>query len=387
MSSGTIGRLIAADEGFTHQIVDTFSTVLQSDYAWTEKVWGTLGAKDGSLQISFGFGKYTNRNVVDGYAGVSRNLEQWTVRASRELTSDMDSINVGPIKYEIVDPLHVIRVRLEKNDIHNISFDVTLTGALPCQLEEREDRRVLSGIRHSANQIRYHQMGTASGWVEVDGKRTEIKPDEWFMVRDRSWGVRPAVGNPLTDLQEENPDGDASSDILALWNPMLLEDKNGQLSGFFQYYLQYRSPQFKLEKLQGNKERNDATPIEITSLKPHLIFNPDNLRLLHGHYDNVFSDGSKSKLQFKKMGDTGFHLGAGLYLGFDGKNFGSWRGHLHVEGEYFKDCSTIENSQRLNQFRDCLVEVWDDEAGLKGWGILQSFIRGNWPEFNLTAKN
>lgn len=383
MNSGTIGGLIAADEGFTHQIVDTFSTVLQSDYSWTEKVCGTLGAKDGSLQISFGFGKYTNRNVVDAYAGISRNLEQWTIRASRSLNSDVDTINVGPIKYEIIEPLNSIRVTLEKNSVHNISFDVTLTGVLPCQLEEREDRRVLSGVRHSANQIRYHQIGLASGWVEIDHQRTEINPDDWFMVRDHSWGIRPGVGNPMTDLEEENPDGNASVDILALWNPMLLVNRDGEYSGLFQYYLQYRSPQFKLEKLQGNKEFQNLPAVQISSMKPHLKFNPHNFRLLNGHFEIDFTDGSTSKLNFKKISDTGFHLGAGLYLGFDGKHHGSWRGPLHIEGEYFEDCSTKENAQRLNQFRDCLIEVWDEASGLKGWGICQSFIKGNWPEFDI----
>ena len=38
MSSGTIGPLLDADEFFNHQIVDTFATVSQSDYSWTEKV-------------------------------------------------------------------------------------------------------------------------------------------------------------------------------------------------------------------------------------------------------------------------------------------------------------------------------------------------------------
>ena len=57
-------------------------------------------AIDGSLQIGFGFGKYTNRNVIDAYAGISRGAEQWVVRASRSLDSDPDSVNVGPIHYE-----------------------------------------------------------------------------------------------------------------------------------------------------------------------------------------------------------------------------------------------------------------------------------------------
>ncbi|MDT5314340.1 MAG: hypothetical protein QOE74_3360, partial [Mycobacterium sp.] len=29
----------------------------------------TAYARDGSLQLAFGLGKYTNRGVIDGYAG------------------------------------------------------------------------------------------------------------------------------------------------------------------------------------------------------------------------------------------------------------------------------------------------------------------------------
>lgn len=76
---GSIGPLLAADEQFNHQVVETFATVAQSDFAWAEKVCGMAASRDGSVQI----GKYTNRNVVDAYAGVSRGVEQWVVRASR----------------------------------------------------------------------------------------------------------------------------------------------------------------------------------------------------------------------------------------------------------------------------------------------------------------
>ena len=76
--------LVAADETFNHQIVDTFATVGQADRSWTEKLWAAASACDGSLQVDFGMGKYTNRGVLDAYAGVSRGREQWTVRASRQ---------------------------------------------------------------------------------------------------------------------------------------------------------------------------------------------------------------------------------------------------------------------------------------------------------------
>ena len=90
MANNPIGPLGPADEGFNHQIPDTFSTVGPSDPSWTEKVCAMAAKRDGSLQLGFGLGKYTNRNVLDGYAGVSRGVEQMTVRGSRRLFPDPD---------------------------------------------------------------------------------------------------------------------------------------------------------------------------------------------------------------------------------------------------------------------------------------------------------
>ena len=61
---------------------------------WTEKVWAIAHARDGSLQVVFGIGKYTNRRVFDGAGGVARGTEQWTVRGSRRLAADPGG-NVG----------------------------------------------------------------------------------------------------------------------------------------------------------------------------------------------------------------------------------------------------------------------------------------------------
>jgi hypothetical protein len=82
-----IGPLLGADEGLNHQIVDTFATLSQTDMAWTEKIWASIAKTDGSLQLDFGLGKYQNRGIIDGFGGVSRGREQWTVRGSRELAS------------------------------------------------------------------------------------------------------------------------------------------------------------------------------------------------------------------------------------------------------------------------------------------------------------
>lgn len=380
--TGTVGPLIAADEYFNHQIVDTHATVLQSDYSWTEKVCGMVCAKDGSLSIGFGFGKYVNRNVVDGYGGVSRDVEQWTIRASRALDSDPDSIDVGPLHYEVMEPLRRVRVALEKSDIQPIAFDLILEGIVPCVTEEREDRRTATGYRHSADQIRYHQIGTATGWIEVDSHRIDVSPDTWIMTRDHSWGIRPGVGVPPTDLQPDPMDAHPPR-ILAVWNPIYMQPIEGDAYAFMQYYLLYEGEGWRHELVQGGFEFQDGRRDRVRRIDPKIRFDPRNKRFLGGEFRLTMTDGSNRTLLARAMGQTGFHLGAGLYHGFDGKYLGQWRGPMAVEGDYFQDCSTPESAARLNQFRDCLIEVHDSETGAVGWGNCQTYVHGNWPDLGL----
>lgn len=379
---GSIGPLLHADEYFNHQIVETHASVLQTDYNWAEKVCGMAAARDGSLQIDFGLGRYVNRNVADAYAGVSRGVEQWNVRASRELSGDPNGIGAGPVSYEIIEPLKKIRVSLRRNDVQPIAFDLVLEGIVPCFVEEREDRRTLTGYRRTADQIRYHQTGTAQGWVEVDGKLTEVTPDTWIMTRDHSWGVRPSVGRPPSDIAPEPMDS-ASSKILAVWNPIFFQRPDGSTYAFHQYSLIYSGPGFRHELVQGRFEYADGREELLVGATPRIRFDPTNKRLLGGEFHLTLAGGGRRILKAEVIGDTGFHLGGGLYHGFDGKHHGEWRGKLHVEGEYFPDCSTPEAAERLNQFRDCLIRVVDQETGATGWGNCQTWVSGSWPDLGL----
>ena len=144
--------LVAADESFDHPTSD--------DPAWTEKVCAMAALRDGSIQAAFGMGKYANRNVLDAYAGVSRGKEQWTVRASRHLGSDLTA---GPITYEVLEPLQAVRFALAENDVVPIAFEWIFRGAVPCAREDASSFE--KGL------VRYHQIGTAEGWIALDGVR------------------------------------------------------------------------------------------------------------------------------------------------------------------------------------------------------------------------
>ncbi len=380
--SGSIAPLLASDESFNHQIVDTFACVGQTDPSWAEKVCGMACARDGSLQVGFGFGKYINRNVMDAYGGVSRGVEQTTVRASRARAPVVDSTSVGPLHNEVVEALPKVRVRLEKTETQPIAFELLFDGIVPPTVEEREDRRILAGSRHTADQIRYHQIGTAEGWVEIDGQRHEMDPASWISTRDHSWGIRQEVGAPLVDLQ---PDELAvSPSALAIWNPIFFENPDGTHYAMHHYYLRVEFPGgFVHEKFQGGIEHLDGRRSLFRSLTPEISFHPENRRFQGGTFRFEKADGAKFEVPVEVVSETGFHLGTGLYHGFDGKHHGAWQGKLHVEGERIADCSERKAAERVHQIRDCVVRVTDPETGAIGWGNCQTVVVGRWPQFGL----
>jgi hypothetical protein len=68
--------------------------------------------------------------------------------------------------------------------------------------------------------------------------------------------------------------------------------------------------------------------------------------------------------------------------GFDGHHHGQWRGRHQVDSD-ISPCSTAESAARLNQFRDCLIEVHDQETGAIGVGNCQTWVQGAWPQLGL----
>ncbi len=94
-------------------------------------------------------------------------------------------------------------------------------------------------------------------------------------------------------------------------------------------------------------------------------------------------DGSERQLTFEKLSETGFYLGAGHYHGGDGHYHGSWRGTLHVDGDYVSNAAELDVIQRYHQFRDCMIRVEDGYTGAVGYGNCQTHVHGAWPEFGL----
>ena len=371
-----VGPLIPADETFTHQVPETFASVGTSDPSWTEKVCAMAMANDGSLQIGFGLGKYTNRNVMDAYAAVSRGVEQVTVRASRRLAPNPDVTVVGPIHYEIVEPLNAVRFRLEPNDAQPLAFDWLFEGVVPPFTEERT--HLMRDYRLMSELVRYHQIGRASGWIELDGERTQMTPYTWTSTRDHSWGVRYDVGVPPEDV-EPNEGIPAGAGFMMIWCPLLMTKSDGTQYGMHLHFTWFSMPGFEQKMVTSRLEFESGGEIGITDIVPNLQFNPDNRRLLGGELECTLADGSRRTLVMEVLSDTGIQLGAGLYFGFDGQHHGQWRGDLHVGGERIANCSTPELARRLHQIRDTVVRVTDSAGDAVGVGNCQPIAYGPWP--------
>jgi hypothetical protein len=380
-----IGKLLASDEGLTHQIVDTFATVAESDLSWTEKVWTSIARKDGALQIDFGLGRYPNRNVMDGFAGISRGREQWTVRAGRELLRDPETTAVGPIRYEVLKPLEKVRFVLGENDSLPLTFDVTFERAMPPFFEERHRQREDGGFRVVSDVVRYHQAGTVSGRVRIDGRDHEVRPDEWFAFRDHSWGIRLDVGQAPPDLRprREHWGGEdlARTKFLLHWTPMLFRRPDGT-SYELHYYLQMRGE--GTFYFSGYLNRPDGSQEKVGRVRPELSFDDRTRRLRGGrvHFDMI--SGETRTVEVEVPGESGFHLGQGLYLGLDGRHHGGWRGALSVEGERIEDVTEPQTLRRIHQLRDCPLRVRESDA--EGYGIFESVLVGEWKAAGLTQQ-
>ena len=378
------GTLLASDEQLNHQIADTFGRVAQTDRAWTEKIWAMAAARDGSVNMSFGLGKYINRNVMDGFAGISRGTEQWTVRASRRLTPDIEQSTVGPIGYDIVEPLKRTRYRLDANDIVPITFDVEIESVVPPGMEEREVHVSRSRLRVDADVIRFHQAGVARGWVEIDGERTEFDDSAWVGSRDRSWGVRYGVGLPAEDVEPTPmPPGTAG---MFFWMPITMTRPDGKAFTLFAYFQRYGGTGWSTGSAQGAIELPNGRSKAFVEVIPEFTFRNDNRRFTGGTLRVVQADGTERTYRIDPVSDTGFHLGAGLYGGLDGHFQGEWRGDLHLDGEHLEQCDTVEVVKRFHQHRDCIVRVEDLGDGSTGIGAMQSNAVGAHPEMGLTEE-
>ena len=382
----TIAALTGADEFFNHQIVNTFAAVATPERAWTEKAWFTLMRKDGTLQASFGLGKYANRNIVDGFAGVQIGTRQLTVRASRLLSSAPDSMGVGPLRYEVVKPLDEIRLTLAENSAQPLRFELTFHASMPGFFENRDV--VIHDGRAASDVIRFHQAGTVSGWIEIEGERHEVDPEDWYGFRDRSWGIREHVGLDPADLAPVSGHGvtggnKAGSAFHFNWLVSKIDRADGSSYDLAYYFRDFGGegpPAF----FSGYINESDGRQIPILHLYPEIDYRASDRGAMRGTVTTIIAGKGKSVeervFEIEVINpEMGFRLLPGMYGEWKGQIHGSFKGEAFLDGETIED---VNNPEKLDetyrwQIRDRPVRI--REGANSGYGDMESIILGDYP--------
>lgn len=381
----TIAPLTPADEFLNHQIVNTHATVGSADRAWTEKVWFMLARKDGSLQASFGLGKYTNRNVLDGFAGVQRGTQQRTVRASRVLRPRIEDTEVGPLGYEVIEPFKAVRITLAPNAAQPIVFDLVFTATMPAFFEKRDT--VFAAGRAASDVIRYHQAGTITGWIEIEGERIAVAPEDWFGFRDHSWGVREHVGKDPSDLVPGNigATGGSKAGQPYHFNWLVSQiDRADGTSYDLAYYFRDFGGEGPPEFFSGYINESDGTQIPILHLYPEIAYRQGDKAAMTGRVTAVLAGKGKTVeervFEIEALDpEMGFRLLPGMYGPWKDQIHGSFKGEDFLDGECVDQVNAPEKTAENYrwQIRDRPIRV--REGANSGYGDMESIIIGDYP--------
>ncbi|MEQ1701108.1 MAG: hypothetical protein ABMA25_13420 [Ilumatobacteraceae bacterium] len=169
-------------------------------------------SRDGSLYFGTAMGLYPNRHVADAaFCVVKDGVQHSVFRSQRAPIDRKDATTLGPIVVEIVRPLHTLRVTVDAPE-QGLRADLTFECRSTAIEEAHFFERV--GMRTFFDYTRLTQFGAWTGWVEVDGVRHEVTPDEFWGSRDRSWGIRPVGEQPAPLAPAQAPQ------FFWLWAPV-----------------------------------------------------------------------------------------------------------------------------------------------------------------------
>ena len=321
--------LSALDDSLMHQSAEVFAHTAESDHRFFDRTVFGLQSPDGDLGLVTSFGVYKNSNVMDGFAMLQRDsVKQFNHRYSRRLDLDYEEVALGPLSLEILEPLKHARIQLQPGN-YAASYDIEWNSVLPPHLEKRHYLR--HGGRIVRDHLRFSQFATATGWIEVEGKRVNFK--DWFSWRDHSWGVRPGVGG----FEPFNGGLESDKGYLGIYIWWLTDDA-GAL-----FQVQEDGDGNRLY-IDGNITSRVGKPTQhIVDAKHDFTFHPGTRRFKTGTLEVKTADGETHIVEIESVGRPWAYKGSGYDHGYhDEKGLGFFRGDWLEEYDSY-DLSHVED--------------------------------------------
>jgi hypothetical protein len=316
---------------------------------------------DGSVFFGCGLGVYPHLNVMDANFAVVVDGVQHNIHASRVLHMERLDTKVGPIAVEVIEPLQALRITVDSAE-HDFKADITFRGRARALEEPRFTYR--QGPRIFMDYTRMTQNGSYEGWIEVKGRRIEVKKDQFVGTRDRSWGIRP-VG--ASDPQPVAPP--PQPQFYWIWSPLNFENAitlyhiNADAKGDA-----WNTAAVLCPTGGGEEEKMDRcwSDISFQSGSRHA-------KAAELHFQR--HDGSR--IDIKLTPKWNFYM-TGLGYGNPDWNHGGYKGELAVDYDCFKtaDIDTcVPPYLHIQAFVE--AEMRDgDKPVQKGAGILEQLIIG-----------
>lgn len=351
--------LSAQDDFIGHQLPTTFDHVMNSDPSWMERYWYTGHPKpDGDFIFDVGLGWHPNRNVMDGFAGVTLNDRQHNFRVSRRMRPNPLTTAIGPLHIQILEGLRRHRLLLEPNE-STLAFDIEFIATMNPHEEDEHFRR--RNGRVTEHMARAQQLGVYRGWIEVEGKRREIDEPRWLGQRDHSWGIRAEM---RTD--ETLPPVTFYPPFFYCWTTAQFANRGLHL------FFKERAPGDLIyisgEEVLAVGERSRTTR-RLTGIAHDVTWakDPHGQTVERAEFDADFSDGSRRKVKVRTL-PARYFLKGGLYGGLRGWFHGDDKGKFYSENDIWT-LADPETRRLVRTLADHVIEVVDGDD--VGYGIIE----------------
>lgn len=356
--------LTAQDDLIGHQLPTTYDHVASSDPAWMERLWYTghpvKGESAGEIIFDIGLGYHPNKNVMDGFAGITIGQTQYNFRASRRLRPNPLDTEIGPLKIEVLEGLKHHRLSLAAND-SGLTFELEFIGTMNAHEEEQHFRRRQGRV--TENMARAEQLGRYRGWIEVDGRRIEVSEESWFGQRDHSWGIRAEMRS-----DESTPPVTFYPPFFYAWTTVQFEDGNSGLHVFFKDRAPGDFIYLSGEEVLPLGQRPDrGKRMSGVSHDVHWAKDPHGQTVASADFRMQLDDGTEHKLQIRTL-PARFFLKGGLYGGLNGWFHGDEKGKLYTEHDRWN----LEAPKTRSLVRTLCDHVIEVKVGDRvGYGIME----------------
>lgn len=201
-----------------HQTSDPVAVPLSSDRNVYDRAWYNGYSPDGSFYFGFGLTVYPHRSVLDcHFSVIGQGGRQHCFFGSRRAPTERTDMAVGPLRYEIVEPMRSVRLVLEDN-ASGLACDLVYEALSAPILEPR--LVFWSGNRRTRDSSRFTQIGRWRGTIRHPDGTIDVNAAQCHATKDRSWGIRP-LGEPDGGAP---PLAGGRSGMFFAWAPFIWDD-------------------------------------------------------------------------------------------------------------------------------------------------------------------